>query len=403
MKSKKIILIILLIIAIGLAYWWYTTQEDDRSRIGAPISDQQNGEVEPVLEVVAENLGQIWGLDFIPNTSQLLATENSGKLFIIDTESLEVSEINGVLEVDSRGQGGLLDIAVSPEFNDDKKIYFTYSARGDGGTTTHLARANLDIEDLILKDIEVLYIAEPFQEGTSHYGSRVVIDGDYLFVTIGDRGDKNFNNHVSQDTSNALGTILRLFRDGSIPEDNPFVGDNNVLDEIYSYGHRNSQGMTINPKTGELWQSEHGERDGDEINIIKAGGNYGWPETHTGCDYITGRAIGELPWDRDDIVNPIHYWECNSGGFPPAGMTFYNAEGFSEWKGDLFVGGLAGQYLAHFRVTDEGLEELSPLLEEEGWRIRDVVVGQHDGAIYAAVEGREISLVRIVPRSTNMP
>jgi len=402
-KSKKtitIIFIILLIMAVGVFYWWYSTQEDNLSRVGMPVGSLQNGEIEPVLQIVAKGLGQIWGIDFIPGTPQLIATENSGRLFIIDTETLEILEINGAPEVNSRGQGGLLDIAVSPEFDDDKSIYFTYSAGGNEGTATHLARAILDIELLTLKDTEALYIATPFQGGTSHYGSRVVIDGDYLFVTIGDRGDKNFENHVSQDTSNVLGSTLRLFRDGSIPDDNPFVGNPNVLDEIYSYGHRNSQGMALHPETGELWQSEHGERDGDEINIIRAGGNYGWPETHTGCDYITGRPIGSLPWDRDDIVDPIHYWECNTGGFPPAGMAFYNAEGFPEWQGDLFVGGLASQYLAHFRITDEGLEELDPLLDQEGWRVRDVAISLHDGAIYAAVEGREVSLVRITPRLT---
>ncbi len=401
MTSKKIIItisIILLITIIGLIYWWSAVQENDRIRVDTPIGSWQNGEVEPVLEVVAESLGQIWGIDFIPDTPQLVATENSGRLFLINTESLEVFEIDGVPEVDSNGQGGLLDIAISPEFNDDKTIYFTYSARGDGGTATHLARSILDIESFILKDIEILYIAKPFRGGTSHYGSRVVIDGDYLFITIGDRGDKNFDNHVSQDTSNVLGTTLRLLKDRTIPSDNPFVDDENVLNEIYSYGHRNAQGMTLHPKTGELWQSEHGERDGDEINIIKAGGNYGWPETHTGCNYGTEIPVGDLPWNRDDIINPIHYWECNTGGFPPAGMAFYYAEGFPEWQGDLFVGGLAGQYLAHFKVTSKGLEELSPLLKQEGWRVRDVAIGKHDGAIYIAVEGKEISLARITPK-----
>ncbi len=401
MGKKKIIIIVfigLVLVASGVIYWQSLMQEDDLSRVDMPVSERQNDEVEPVLEVVAEELGQIWGMDFIPGTPQLVATENSGGLFVVDTESLEVLEIEGVPEVDSGGQGGMLDVAVSPEFEDDKKIFFTYSASGDGGTATHLGRAELDIEEFTLRDREVLYIAEPFQGGTSHYGSRVVVDEDYLFVTFGDRGDKDFDDHVSQDTSNVLGTTLRLMRDGSIPDDNPFVGDGNVLDEIYSYGHRNVQGMTLHPETGDLWQSEHGERDGDEINIIEAGGNYGWPETHTGCDYVTGRDIGDLPWDREDIVDPIYYWECNTGGFPPAGMTFYDAEGFHEWQGDLFVGGLASQYLAHFKLTNGELEEQDPLLKEEGWRVRDVIASEHDGAIYAAVEGQEVSLVRIFPK-----
>ncbi len=300
MKTKKIlifILILFLIAVTGSIYWSNVMQKDYLDRVGTPISKEQNGEVEPVLQIVASELGQIWGIDFIPGTSHLVATENSGRLFIIDTESLEILEINGAPKVDSRGQGGLLDVAVSPEFDEDGKIYFTYSVGGNEGMATHLGRAVLNMELLTLKDVEVLYIATPFKRGTSHYGSRVVIDGDYLFVTVGDRGDKNFDDHVSQNTSNALGTTLRLLRDGSIPDDNPFVDDENVLDEIYSYGHRNVQGMTIHPETGDLWQSEHGEQDGDEINIIKKGGNYGWPETHTGCGYVTGRPIGDLPWE----------------------------------------------------------------------------------------------------------
>jgi len=244
----------------------------------------------------------------------------------------------------------------------------------------------------------VLYIAEPFRGGTSHYGSRVVVKDEYLYITIGDRGDKNFEDHVSQDPTNVLGTTIRLLRDGTIPEDNPFVEDADVLDEIYTYGHRNAQGMTIHPETGEIWQSEHGEQDGDEINIIYGGNNYGWPIATYGCTYGAGQDIGVPPDERDDTINPVHYWECGSGGFPPAGMTFYDADGFIDWQGDLFVGGLASQYLAHFRDTGNGLEELDPLLADEGWRVRDVTVGHHDGAIYAAVEGNSVSIARITPK-----
>ena len=335
----------------------------------------------------------------MPDTSKLLANENSGKMYLIDTETLEVIEITGAPEVDSSGQGGLLDLAVSPDFDEDNLIYLTYSAANEAGnTTTHLARARLNLEEQSLDNLEKLYAAEPFLGVTAHYGSRVVVKDNHLYMTIGDRGDKNFEDHVSQNTSNVLGTTIRLYRDGTIPEDNPFVGDPDILDEIYTYGHRNAQGMTIHPETGEIWQSEHGERDGDEINIIYGGNNYGWPLATYGCTYATGQDIGVLPEERDDTVNPVHYWECGSGGFPPAGMTFYDADGFTGWQGDLFVGGLASQYLAHFRVTDDGLEELDPLLAEEGWRVRDVTVGQHDGAIYAAVEGRSVSIARIVPR-----
>ena len=402
MSAKKIIIIISIIAVLGFMGWYIyeITHDDDRTRLDSPVSEPV-GDVEPVLEVVSENLGLIWAIDFIPESTKLLATENNGVLYLVDSEDQTTENINGVPTVDSSGQGGLLDVTVSPDFNDNSYIYLTYSTNNDTGLkTTHLARAELDIDRLQLNNLEVLYIAEPFLSGDSHFGSRVIIKDDYLHMSIGDRGDKNFDNHTSQDTSNVLGTTIRLTLDGDIPSDNPFVNDPNVLDEIYTYGHRNVQGMAIEPDTNRIWQSEHGERDGDEINILQTGGNYGWPITTYGCDYVTRESIGEFPEDREDTINPVYYWECQSGGFPPAGMTFYDGDGFIDWQGDLFIGGLASEYLAHFRVNGDEVEELEPLLKEEGWRVRDVTVGEHDGAIYAAVEGRNISIVRIKPEPT---
>ena len=403
MKRSRILkssLIAVLVLGVVAGTWWLTQERgDDRTRIDTPISEPV-GEVEPVLEVVTENIGQIWGIDFIPDSSQLVATVRSGSLHLIDTNTLATSEIAGVPAVSDAGQGGLLDVAVSKTFDDDNLIFLTYSVTNEtGDSTTRLARAELNVNALELNNVDVLYTAEPFLPGTNHYGSRVVHDGDYIYMTIGDRNDKNFSDHVSQDTSNALGSTIRLLTDGSIPIDNPFVNDPNALDEIYSYGHRNAQGMAIQPNTGNIWQSEHGERDGDEINRIVAGGNHGWPIATTGCRYGTLNEIGERPEDRDDTINPVFYWECGTGGFPPAGMAFYDADGFVDWQGDLFVGGLASQYLAHFEVGDDGnLREKNPLLDQEGWRVRDVTVSNVDGAIYAAVEGSDINLVRITPR-----
>ncbi len=407
MKRRMIILAsIAVLLLVGLTvYMMLGTIDDENAGIDEPVTDidpepeeDPVEEVEPTMEVVAEDLGQIWGIDFLPGTSKLLANENSGSMFLIDTETLEFDEIAGAPEVAADGQGGLLDLKVSPDFDDDNLVYLTYSAANEAGeTTTQLARASLDLKEQRLNDLEVLYVAEPFMDSTSHYGSRVVVRDDYLYMTIGDRGDKDFEDHVAQDTTNVLGTTIRLLQDGTIPEDNPFVDDADVLDEIYTYGHRNSQGMTIHPETGEIWQSEHGEQDGDEINIIHGGNNYGWPIATYGYTYGTGQDIGVLPEEHDDTINPVHYWEFGSGGFPPAGMSFYDADGFVDWKGDLFVGGLASQYLAHFRVTDNGLEELEPLLADEGWRIRDVTTGHHDGAIYVAVENGSTSIARIAP------
>ncbi|MBW6464435.1 MAG: PQQ-dependent sugar dehydrogenase [Firmicutes bacterium] len=332
--SGRILIYIAIAVVILSGLTFYLVQQnifiDEKARVDAPIAPAASN-VEPVLEIVAEDLGLLWAIDFLPGTPKLLANEKSGSIFLIDTETLEVVEITGAPEVASSGQGGLLDLAVSPAFGEDNLIYLTYSAANEAGeTTTHLARAVLDLDELRLNSLEVLYVAEPFLRSSAHYGSRVVIKGEHLYMTIGDRGDKDFDNHVAQDTSNVLGTTIRLMQGGSIPEDNPFVGNPDILDEIYTYGHRNSQGMTIHPETGEIWQSEHGERDGDEINIIYGGNNYGWPIATYGCTYATRQSIGVFPDEREDTISPVHYWECGSGGFPPAGMTFYDADGFLE-------------------------------------------------------------------------
>ena len=385
----------ILAVVATVGYQFYMDQRYQPT-VTLPVQHQSQEVGDITVESVAAEVGQLWGIDFIPDSSQLVATQRQGQLFVIDTVSGEVIEIANVPDVTTGGQGGLLDVAVSPEFVEDQTIFLTYATAGDGGSATRLARARLDLDNTTLTNTDVLYTA-PFQSGGSHFGSRVVLDGDYLFMTLGDRGDKNFDDHISQNTRNPYGSIIRLHRDGSIPEDNPFVGDETILDEIYSYGHRNPQGLAWRPGTDELWMSDHGEFDGDEINIIQAGGNFGWPIAHTGCKYTTRQPFGELPWERNDTINPVHYWECGTGGFPPAGMTFYEGETFAPWQGDLFVGGLASRYLAHFKVTDDGLVEQDPLLQEEGWRVRDVTVGPHDGALYAAVEGSNVSLVRIVP------
>ncbi|GAB3700543.1 PQQ-dependent sugar dehydrogenase [Nocardiopsis oceani] len=360
-----------------------------------------NGEApdpEPVTETVAEGFDEAWGLAFLPGTEQLAVTELSGALSVVDTGTGDVVDIDGVPEVDAAGQGGLLDVAVDPDFPEQEWLYLTYSAEaGNGGTTTYLARGQLDTEQESLTDVEELFSAEPAEPGEDHYGSKLAFGPDgHLFMTIGDRADKDFDDHPSQDTSNTLGTTVRLEPDGSVPEDNPFVDDPDFADEIYSYGHRNAQGMTVHPETGELWQSEHGEQEGDEINIVQAGGNHGWPVTHTGCEYGTDTPVGDHPSERDDIVDPVHYWECGSEGFPPAGMAFYEGDEFPAWEGDLLVGSLASEYLARFTVDGDEVEEEEELLADEGWRIRNVVVGPHDGALYIALDEEDAPLVRLV-------
>ena len=353
------------------------------------------------LEEVAEGLDNPWSIEFVPETDHILVTERPGDLAIVDESDGSVEYIEeGLPDVDNVGQGGMLDVEVHPEFSENDLVYLTYSSSNEEGVATHLGRGTLDIETMSLQDFEVLHVAEPFVEGGSHFGSRITFDEDnYVYFTTGDRGDKDFGpEHVSQDLSNELGATIRLEDDGSIPEDNPFYGEEYRENAIYSYGHRNSQGMTTHPDTGKIWQSEHGEEDGDEINILEKGGNYGWPVTHYGCHYGTDEPVAEDPHENPDVVNPVFYWECNTGGFPPAGITFYTGE-HEEWDGDLFVGGLASRYLARFNIeeTDDEIivTEEEPLLEEQGWRVRDVE--QNEENLYVIIDDSPAPIVRLTP------
>ncbi len=344
-----------------------------------PELDEKGLEVEELVE-----LDNPWGIDFVTE-SEALVTEQSGELALVNVEDQSLDYFNGVPDVADVGQGGLLDVEYS-----DEEVFLTYSDSNGDGYATHLGKAEIDFESLELNNFEVLEVAEPFQSGGQHFGSRVIVDGDYVYFTSGDRGDKNFDDHVSQQTDNELGATLRVYRNGSVPESNPFTDNEEFVDTIYSYGHRNSQGMTMH--NGEIWQSEHGEEDGDEINIIEKGGNHGWPETHTGCEYGTERPVGERPEDREEIINPVYYWECGTGGFPPAGMTFYTGEELEEFQDNLFIGNLAGRYLGRFTVENGEVTEEDPILE--GMRIRDVEEGP-DENLYVLADGSDAPLLRL--------
>ncbi len=340
-----------------------------------------------VVEVV-EGLEAPWGVEFL-SEDEALITESSGTLQYVNTTSGEKTSIEGVPEVSDMGQGGLLDVA-----HDDGYVYLTYSAVEDEGTVTEIGRGLLDFDGEEITDFEVLHSVRPVKEDTVHYGSRVVLEGDYVYFTSGDRGEKDFGpDHISQDASNTVGATLRLYRNGTEPSSNPFYGDDLFDDAVYSYGHRNAQGMAIHPDTGEIWQSEHGEEDGDEINVIEEGGNYGWPVAHTGCEYGTSTPVGDSPFEMDEVVDPVFHWECGSGGFPPAGITFYEGEELPEFQGDLFVAGLATQSVARFKVEGEvTLEE--KLLEDRSQRIRDIE-SSPDGGLYVLPDGGEVSLLNL--------
>lgn len=352
------------------------------------------------VEAVAEGLSHPWGVAFLPADSRALVTERSGRLVLVDREDGALEPVDGTPEVYSEGQGGLLDVTLHPDFADEPWVYLTYSgANDDGESATHLGRGRLDADESRLTEFEVLHVAEPFVDSDAHFGSRVVFGEDgALYVTAGDRQFKDFGpDHVAQDPSNELGATLRLAPDGSIPDDNPFVDEPEARDAIFSYGHRNAQGMTIHPETGGIWQSEHGEGDGDELNVIEAGGNYGWPVATYACEYGTEDPLGDPPDEREDLVEPVHYWECGTGGYPPAGMTFYDGEAFPDWQGDLFVGNLGAEYLGRFAVDGRDVSASGSLLDGRGWRVRDVEVAPDTGHLYVLIDAEDAPLVRLVP------
>ncbi|MBO4248342.1 PQQ-dependent sugar dehydrogenase [Halomicrobium sp. IBSBa] len=352
------------------------------------------------VERVADSLTAPWSVTPLPGGEQLLVTERPGRLSLVSLPEGEQTTVSGVPSVHARGQGGLLDSELHPEFEETPWVYLTYaSANGGGESTTALGRGRLNVDSGSLEAFERLHVAEPFVESNGHFGSRVAFGRDgTVYQTVGDRQFKDFGpEHVAQDLTTELGVTLRLEPDGSVPDDNPFVDEPAAADAIYSYGHRNAQGMAVHPDTGAIWQSEFGEQDGDEINVVRRGGNYGWPVADEGCTYGSGDPIGVAHADRDDVVGPVYSWPCGSGGFPPSGMTFYTGAAFPDWNGDLFVGGLASQSLARFTVDGTDVTEAEQLLSERGWRIRDVAQGVDEGHLYVAVDAEAAPIVRLSP------
>ncbi|WP_299334964.1 PQQ-dependent sugar dehydrogenase [Haloplanus sp.] len=340
-----------------------------------------------------------WGLAVLPDEAGLLVTEQAGRLLLADVATGDRTELAGVPEVHARGQGGLLDVTLHPNFDSNRFVYLTYSVSGEGGSTTRIGRGQLERDRSRLADFEPVYTARPFVASNGHYGSRAVFDTEgYLYISVGDRQFKNFGpGHVAQQLDNDLGSVLRLQDDGSPPDSNPFVDDPDASDAVFTYGNRNPQGLTIHPETGAVWETEYGERDGDEINVLAKGKNYGWPVADNSCEYGTETPVGVSHQEREDVVGPVYGWACGSGGFPPSGTTFYDGDAFPDWRGDLFVAGLAKQYLAHFTVDGREVTEAEPLLADQGQRIRDVTVSPASGYLYAAVDADNAPIYRIAP------
>ena len=340
-----------------------------------PINSQNS------YEVIVSDLNNPWGFTFLPDESMLI-TEKSGKL--IHFKNGKKTNISGVPEIYLRGQGGLLDIILHPNYEENGWLYFSYASSNDknkGGNTT-IARAKLKDSSLI--DLEVLYKANPDSTKGQHFGSRLIFDYNCLFFTIGDRGNRDEN---PQDITRDCGKVYRINDDGSIPEDNPFINEKNAKTAIYSYGHRNPQGMAIHPDTGDIWTHEHGPKGGDEINIIESGKNYGWPIVSFGVNY-SGTKFTELT-EKEGMEQPIHYWDPS---IAPSGMAFINSDKYGDWKGSLLVGSLKFQYLDLCTLKGNKVIKEERLLDGLG-RIRSIHQGP-DGYIYVGVEN--LGIIKLI-------
>lgn len=319
-----------------------------------------------------------WGLAFLPDGSMLI-TEKSGEL--IHFKEGVKTEISGMPKVYMRGQGGLLDIVAHPDYANNGWFYFTYSStegEGSGGNTA-IARARLNGD--ALKDFEVIYKCSPNTTKSYHFGSRIVFDKEgYLYFSAGERGEREVN---PQDITRDNGKIYRLKDDGTIPEDNPFYNTPNAKKAIYSYGHRNPQGLILNPETGEIWEHEHGPQGGDEINIIKKGANYGWVTVTYGINYDDTPITEER--SRPEFEDPFFYWLPS---IAPSGFAYVTSDKYPELKGNLLVGSLKFQYLEHLVLEGTKIPKREKLVEDIG-RVRNVVQGP-DGYIYLGVEGKGI-------------
>ncbi|HRY24132.1 MAG TPA: PQQ-dependent sugar dehydrogenase [Geminicoccaceae bacterium] len=338
------------------------------------------------VERVTGGLEHPWGMAFLPD-GRILVTERPGRLRLIEADgTLDPTPLEAVPTAFARGQGGLLDVALHPGFNANRLVYLSFSQLGGRGAVTAVARGTL--EENGLAGTEVIFTSNGQTSHTRHFGSRLAFDTDgRLWVTHGDRGERD----LAQDLKSHAGSVLRLTDDGGAPEDNPFVGQRGAMPEIYSMGHRNPQGLAIHPATGAIWIHEHGPRGGDEINILEAGGNYGWPVVSQGREYASGRAVGAS--EAAGMTPAIYIWDPS---IAPSGMAFYDGEAFPEWRGDLFVGALAYQLLARLELDGDRVVHEERLLEDELGRIRDVAVGPN-GFLYLLTDEADGGLFRLVP------
>lgn len=338
--------------------------------------------------VMASGLVHPWGLALLPD-GQWLVTEKPGRMRVISAEGQIGAPITGLPAVDARGQGGLLDVIVGPSFGQDRMIYWSYAEPREGGNATSVARGRLSDDLTRVDNVQVIFRALPVYDGDKHFGSSLAFAPDgKLFITLGERSDKPMRPQA-QDLGSHMGKTIRINADGSVPADNPFVGQAGAKPEIWSLGHRNMQGIAVQPGTGAIWTVEHGTRGGDEINLDQAGKNYGWPGVAYGIEY-NGQPIPAVT-AKEGTEQPVYYWDPV---IAPGGMTFYSGPMLPGWNGNLLVTGLAGKHLARLVLENNRVVGEERLLTGLNERIRDVAVAA-DGAVWVITDEEDGKLIRL--------
>ncbi|MFW2343420.1 PQQ-dependent sugar dehydrogenase [Brevundimonas sp.] len=338
--------------------------------------------------VVADGLVEPWGLALMPDGNWLV-TERPGRLRIITPDGQVGEPIAGLPAVDARGQGGLLDVVTGPDFANDRRIYWSYAEPRDGGNATSVARGVLSEDGSRVSEVEVIFRALPTYDGDKHYGSSLAFAPDgKLFITLGERSDAPMRPQA-RDLGSHMGKTIRINADGSVPADNPYVGQDGALPEIWSLGHRNVQGIAIG-SDGAVWTVEHGTRGGDEVNLDQAGLNYGWPEVAYGIEYRGGE-INQGITQKEGTEQPVYYWDPV---IAPGGMAFYDGAMFPGWQGNLLVAALKEKHIARLLIEDGRVVGEERLLTDLGDRVRDVAVGP-DGAVWVVTDETNGKLVRL--------
>lgn len=335
---------------------------------------------------ISDGLEHPWSLAFLPD-GRMLVTERPGRLRVIKDGKLDPRPVTGLPEITASGQGGLLDIVLHPDYEQNGWLYFSYVAFGTGGMGTRVARARL--VGMHLHDLEILFQQNIGSMSGRHFGSRLLFDrAGFLYITVGERGDQR----RAQRLNDHAGSVIRLHDDGRIPQDNPFLNRLDAAPEIFSYGHRNPQGIALHPQTGEVWLHEHGPQGGDELNLLQAGQNYGWPVITYGVEYGIGTQIGEGS-HKEGMVQPNYYWVPS---IAPSGMSFYEGGRFPQWRGSLFIGSLKFRLLTRLVLSNGEVLKEERLLRGSLGRIRDVRSGP-DGLLYLLTDEPNGRLFRLEP------